>query len=182
MIPEASDCAPSQEAIQSAKKLHDDISQRFPIFAELFEAWWSVWHRVCEAKISQDTDKVDPCQASNEYSVLMALGPRIVPMVVYEMATYPNKYSHGVYLCKNTMHAIKPFANFLHANPQPRSRLGEGFFVPNRCTRRSIKGETATTSLSDCPAELRPHEGLHKTPPPLVRPPNEYANPCQFFV
>ncbi|KAI1311512.1 hypothetical protein F5Y03DRAFT_308813 [Xylaria venustula] len=76
--------AQSQEAVDSATKLYNDIKARFPAAETEFQSSWAAGHAVCRS--SSITTKNDTCTRTAEFDALHRLGPKIIPFVVFKLA------------------------------------------------------------------------------------------------
>ena len=89
--------APSQAAVDSAIQLYKDVRKHFPRAVEIFKSSWTAWHDRC---LSTDALATPTCTETDEFKALVKLGPRIVPLVVYELARDVEQNYSGVLLCR----------------------------------------------------------------------------------
>ncbi|KFG88008.1 hypothetical protein MANI_014741 [Metarhizium anisopliae] len=92
--------APNQDAIESAKALYHTIRKAFPEAVTDFESKWTAWQEVCQGQTSWPS--LDACTRTDEFEALKRLGPKILPFVVFKLATNADHNSYGVFLY-NTM-------------------------------------------------------------------------------
>jgi hypothetical protein len=84
---------PSDKALWSAQKLFLNLLEAFPGLVADFEAKWQSWQQA----ISSSSSPSDWSSVA-EFDALAALGPKIVPLVVYNLALKSDD-STAVYLC-----------------------------------------------------------------------------------
>ncbi|KJK80806.1 hypothetical protein H634G_03955 [Metarhizium anisopliae BRIP 53293] len=92
--------APSQDAIESARALYHSIRGALPEAVTDFESKWTAWQEVCQGQTSWPS--LDACTRTDEFEALKRLGPKILPFVVFKLATNADHNSYGVFLY-NTM-------------------------------------------------------------------------------
>ena len=91
---------PSQEAVNSAKELYNAVHIRFSQIISTFESRWTAWQEVCPPAATSSMLK---STKTDEYQSLKSLGPKIIPLVVYKLATNIKQNFLGVLLCKFTL-------------------------------------------------------------------------------
>ncbi|KAK3935737.1 hypothetical protein QBC46DRAFT_322766 [Diplogelasinospora grovesii] len=73
-------------AVDSVKELYNAIREKFPDAVADFQARWLVWKNVACPKYGVSSNAFATCEGP-EFDKLVALGPKIVPLVVYKLAT-----------------------------------------------------------------------------------------------
>lgn len=107
--------APSQDAIESARALYHSIRGALPEAVTDFESKWTAWQEVCQGQTSWPRysplvplhsrrhllplNSLDACTRTDEFEALKRLGPKILPFVVFKLATNADHNSYGVFLC-----------------------------------------------------------------------------------
>ncbi|RMZ83628.1 hypothetical protein DV738_g1134, partial [Chaetothyriales sp. CBS 135597] len=84
--------APSQEAINSAEKLYQDIQAIFPKAITDFEARWAALDAVSRSQATQAIFTTD------EFKALERLGPKIIPLIIFKLAKGTDQDFSGVIL------------------------------------------------------------------------------------
>jgi hypothetical protein len=101
--------APSQEAIDSVTMLYNTIHAVFPEAVANFQSKWAAAHTVCHH--SQATSARDnACIQTGEFDALKRLGPKILPLVVFKLATDDaGQNLWGVFLCEFSFSSLPLF-------------------------------------------------------------------------
>ncbi|KAI1346526.1 hypothetical protein F5Y01DRAFT_319662 [Xylaria sp. FL0043] len=80
---------PSREAVDSATKLYNTIREGFPAAVEEFESRWAAARAVCKSQSFTPATGDDTLTRTDQFGALQKLGPKIVPLVVFKLATDP---------------------------------------------------------------------------------------------
>ncbi|KAI1277940.1 hypothetical protein F5Y07DRAFT_362089 [Xylaria sp. FL0933] len=115
----------SQGAVDSATKLYSTMREKFPAAVEEFESRWTVVRAACNSKsITTTTTEDDACTRTQEFGALQRLGPKIIPLVVFKLATDSNHQDSWAVFLYN---ALEDDPNYL-----PSRRVDESL---RRCIR-----------------------------------------------
>ncbi|RMD42855.1 hypothetical protein DV735_g2259, partial [Chaetothyriales sp. CBS 134920] len=92
---------PSKEAVKSAEKLYNDIRVAFPKAVSEFESKWTAWETVLQPQTTHTTQTISPSTVAgtDEFKALERLGPKIIPFIVFKLATNTGQDFSGVFLC-----------------------------------------------------------------------------------
>ncbi|GAW20233.1 hypothetical protein ANO14919_097320 [Xylariales sp. No.14919] len=78
---------PSQEAVNSVTSLSSAIQVSFPAAVDEFRSRWAAARAVCRSQSISTDDYYDACIQKEEFVALHKLGPKIIPFVVYKLAS-----------------------------------------------------------------------------------------------
>jgi hypothetical protein len=115
MDPRMTGFVPTETTLWSTTRLYLSLLEKFPIYIQDFEAKWNNWqqailieelapsitintffHQLINLTHSPSTWSSDP-----SFRALFALGPKIIPLVVYQLACNPFNIT-AVHLCTSS--------------------------------------------------------------------------------
>lgn len=85
MDPFAPVLPPSDAAIKSAKELYDKLKSASPALAQDFDTKYSTWKETWLGDSSGNSKNSDSRATGPEFAALVALGPKILPFIVYRL-------------------------------------------------------------------------------------------------
>jgi len=97
--------SPSVDGVDSATRLYNDIRAVFPKAVAEFESRWAAaLHALSSSSVAEDGDA---CTRTEEFDALKRLGPKIIPFVVFKLATDDDGQNlWSVLLCKVSMSCL----------------------------------------------------------------------------
>lgn len=88
---------PSAAAITSAKDLYNKLKSASPALAQDFDTKYNAWKQTWFSDSNRNSPNSDTQATGPEFAALVALGPKILPFIVYRLTT--GKDFMAVVLC-----------------------------------------------------------------------------------
>ncbi|KAL2265488.1 hypothetical protein VTJ83DRAFT_6588 [Remersonia thermophila] len=96
------------EARAFAERIYYELKAAFPAFVADFESKFGVWRRRWfDVQASSSADSVLECCELPEYDAVLLLGPKTIPLVVYELCNPQNSFATVLYNHLETDPAVK---------------------------------------------------------------------------
>lgn len=78
---------PSAAAVKSAKDLYNKLKTASPALAKDFDTKYDAWRKAWFSNSNSDSSNSDIRATGPEFAALVALGPKIMPFLVYRLTS-----------------------------------------------------------------------------------------------